>query len=73
MSFFITDSEDHTGKLRLVNSTHSYATAGRLEIYLNGEWGTICEQGFGSDEAILACNQLGYEYYESYGNVIDLG
>ena len=56
-----------------MNSTKTYSTAGRLEIYLNGEWGTICDDGFGHDEAILACNQLGYETYEEFGTVGSLG
>lgn len=34
--------------------------AGRLEVFLNGEWGTICDNGFGSRSALVACRQLGY-------------
>ena len=56
-----------------MNSTKTYSTAGRLEIYLNGEWGTICNNSFGRNEAILACNQLGYETYQEIGTVRSLG
>ncbi len=34
--------------------------SGRLEIYLNGGWGTVCRNGFGLTEARVACRQLGY-------------
>ena len=63
----------YTGELRFVNNTDAYSTAGRLEIYLNGQWGTICDDGFGSDDATLACKQFGYETYTRYGTVGQLG
>lgn len=53
------------GSLRLIvdcgrtNGTCNQST-GRLEIFLNGRWGTVCSEGFGEVEATLACNQLGY-------------
>ena len=64
---------DYTGQLRLVNNTSNFASAGRLEIYLNGRWGTVCDNGFGQEEATLACNQLGYASYETFGTVGQLG
>ena len=65
--------EHNQGRLRFVNSTYIFSSAGRLEIYLNGHWGTICNNGFGSDDATLACNQLGYRTYQQYGAVGRLG
>ena len=56
-----------------MNYTYIFSSAGRLEIYLNGHWGTICNIGFGSDDATLACNQLGYRTYRHYGTVGRLG
>ena len=38
----------------------SSSPAGLLEIYINGEWGTICNDGFGDEEARVVCKQLGY-------------
>ena len=46
-----------------LNSSYTLSTAGRLEIYLDGHWGTICSIGFGAEEATLACNQLGYRTF----------
>jgi hypothetical protein len=33
---------------------------GRLEVYINDEWGTFCVNGFDSYSADAACRQLGY-------------
>ena len=34
-------------------------TEGRVEICVNGAWGTVCDQGFTKEEAIVVCRQLG--------------
>jgi len=34
---------------------------GRLEVYNNGSFNTICKNGFSSESAIVACKQMGYK------------
>ena len=48
--------------MRLVNtlSTASNPMEGRLEIYYNGLWGTVCDDGFTNASARVACASLGY-------------
>lgn len=51
------------GDLRLIEPKQpgSYRNPkGRLEIYLNGTWGTFCANQFDSTAADIACRQMGY-------------
>ena len=47
-----------TGKIRLTGGTTQYE--GRVEVCMNGVWGTICDNGWDSIEAYAVCHQLGY-------------
>ena len=40
-----------------------YPNEGRVEVYCNGQWGTIINDGFRSTDAQTICKQLGYNYY----------
>ena len=45
---------------------------GRLEVYMNGEWGTVC--GSVSERAAEAvCRQLGYQVEVITSTVVNLG
>ena len=51
-------------QIRLVDgmtSTRNDATRdGRVEVFSNGEWGTICNVGFDMQDANVICRQLGF-------------
>ena len=34
---------------------------GRVEVYYEDEWGTICDKGWGFDDADVLCYELGFE------------
>ena len=58
------------GELRLsvLDDTSYTFTSGRLQIYLDGQWGNICDTGFGLTEAVVACQQLTYNTALSFGS-----
>ena len=58
-SFAITE-----GSFRISGSTSS---TGRVEIFYNDQWGTICDHGWDMNDANVLCKQLGfYQALQAY-------
>ena len=57
----------YNGQIRLQRGT--YSNQGLVEVYCNGEWGTICDDGFDYNEARVVCHQLGYNDYYDYHQI----
>ena len=47
-----------TGEVRLVGGTSN--AEGRVEICLNDEWGTVCDQMWDVTDAGVVCRQQGF-------------
>ena len=56
-----------SGMIRLQGGT--FSSQGRVEIYCNGQWGTMCNAGFDSNDATTLCRQLGYDTYSRYNHL----
>ena len=57
-SIAIQCSPDLDGEVRLVNGTT--LQEGRLEICINSNWSTVCDDMWGNADARVVCRQLGY-------------
>ena len=44
--------------IRLVGGSTDYE--GRVEVYYDGAWGTVCDDTFNHDAGSVACAELGY-------------
>ena len=54
----VTYSACNTGDVRLTGGSNEYE--GRVEICMNGVWGSVCDSGWGDTDAYAVCKQLQY-------------
>ena len=55
---FYLDCSD--GEIRIISYVSQRKIIGRVEICVNGSWGTICDEFFDDNDAKVICKQLGY-------------
>ena len=67
MFVFLTPAE--LPELRLVDGITE--NEGRVEMYYDGQWGTICDDGFELPNANVICKALGYtEAVDYYSGIV---
>lgn len=54
--------------VRLINSSGNEHYSGRLELFKNGQWGTVCSVGFNNNSAQAVCRSLGLAGGEYLGS-----
>ena len=50
----------------------SYNNVGRIDLCVNGSWGTICGNSFDNKDASVACRQLGYSSFGKLYHIFQL-
>lgn len=52
------EAECTKGDIRLINGSTPYE--GLVQVCYNGVWGTVCDDYWGTNDAMVACRQLGF-------------
>ena len=57
----LSDQYDHLADIRLRLVNGNVPNEGRVEIFYNNTWGTICDNYWNKNDGKVVCRQLGYD------------
>lgn len=65
---YIRTTECQNGGIRLQGGAN--ANEGRVEVCNENRWGSVCDDNWGTTDAMVACGQLGFATAGMYNNVV---
>lgn len=61
------------GAVRLMGDEQGQKDRGRVEVFTNGEWGTVCDDLWTTQNAAVVCRQLGFRYALKTSRLAEFG